>query len=264
MEAIATGSVIVCAELGVADDLPFLVLERCQEEFDNVAIATYKGSGKKFFITIAEQLGIATTEPKLDKNGDEVGEKPLSMDGLKEAIADQVEPETVLVLPAAKRLSTGIRYWLEDLMSSGVRVCCFAVINPGRDIFLEMTEIDIDPPDDRTIRQILKSEADRFGLELSTNRLAQLQSLAGRNPAIARKVIRRERLGMNPDKVEHSQYLDISPIVMAGLAMLAVVRFIGMGTGNKSLYIIGGIAMMVGMSLKYLGRVRGARKRYGE
>ena len=264
MEAIATGSAIICAELGVADDLPFLVFEKCQEAFDHVAIATYKGSGKKFFITIADQLGIATSEPKLDKNGDEVGEKPLSMDGLKEAIAENIQSETILILPAAKRLSTGIRYWLEDLMSSGVRVCCFAITNPRRDIFLDMAEIDIDPPDDRAIRSILKSEAEKFGLELSANRLAQLQSLAGRNPAIARKVVRRERLGLNPDKVEHSQYLDISPIVMAGLAMLAVVRFIGMGTGNKSLYIIGGIAMMVGMSLKYLGRVRGARKRYGE
>ncbi len=51
---------------------------------------------------------------------------------------------------------------------------------------------------------------------------------------------------------------------MAALAMLAIVRFIGMGTGNKGLYIVGGIAMMVGMSLKYLGRVRGSRRKYGQ
>ncbi|MEI2418905.1 hypothetical protein V6O07_01420 [Arthrospira platensis SPKY2] len=263
MEAIATGSVIVLAEVGVADDLPLAVYEECQGRFD-CAIATYKGSGKKFFQIIAEQLSIPTTEDKLDKNGDVVGEKPMSMDRLKEEIADNIQPETVLIFPEAKRLTTGIRYWLEDLMAAGVKVCCFAVTNPRRDIFLEMTEIEIDPPDDRAIREILRQEAKAFDLDLSENRLAQLQTLAGRNPAIARKVIRRERLGMNPDKVEHSQYLNISPIVMAGLAMLAIVRFIGMGTGNRSLYIIGGIAMMTGMSLKYLGRVRGARRRYGE
>lgn len=263
MEAIATGSVIVLAEVGVADDLPLAVHEECQGRFD-CAIAIYKGSGKKFFQAIAEQLDIPTTEPKLDKNGDAVGEKPMSMDALKEEIADNIQPDTVLIFPEAKRLTTGIRYWLEDLMAAGVKVCCFAVNNPRRDIFLDMAEIEIDPPDDRAIREILRAEAVAFGLNLTENRLAQLQTLAGRNPAIARKVIRRERLGMNPDKVEHSQYLDISPIVMAGLAMLAIVRFIGMGTGNRSLYIIGGIAMMTGMSLKYLGRVRGARKRYGE
>ena len=37
--------------------------------------------------------------------------------------------------------------------------------------------------------------------------------------------MRRERLGMNPDQVEYSQYLDISPLVMAVLASLAIVRF---------------------------------------
>ena len=110
----------------------------------------------------------------------------------------------------------------------------------------------------------MKDEAAQLGLQLTDSRLAELQTLAGRNPAIARKVIRRERLGMNPDKVEHSQYLDISPLVMAALACLAIVRFIGMGTGNKGLYIVGGIAMMIGMSLKYLGKVRGARKKYGQ
>ena len=82
---------------------------------------------------------------------------------------------------------------------------------------------------------------------------------------LARKVIRREKLGMNPDRiVEHAQYLDISPLVMAALAMLAIVRFIGMGTGNKSLYIVGGVAMMVAIALKNLGRVRGARRKYGQ
>ncbi|MEA5498031.1 hypothetical protein [Limnoraphis robusta] len=229
-----------------------------------IATATYKGSGKKFFELIAEQLDIPTTEDKLDKNGDVVGEKPMTMDRLKEEIALNCLPNTCLIFPEAKRLTTGIRYWLEDLMNNGVRVVCFAVVNPNRDIFLDMIEIEIKPPEDSQIRAVMRDEANLLGLNINDSRLAELQTLAGRNPAIARKIIRRERLGMNPDKVEHSQYLDISPLVMAALAMLAIVRFIGMGTGNKGLYIVGGIAMMVGMSLKYLGRVRGSRRKYGQ
>jgi hypothetical protein len=209
-------------------------------------------------------LDIPTTEDKLDKNGDVVGEKPMMMDKLKEEIAVNVMPNTCLIFPEAKRLTTGIRYWLEDLMNNGVRVVCFAVVNPNRDIFLDMIEIEIKPPEDSQIRAVMRDEAQLLGLNINDSRLAELQTLAGRNPAIARKVIRRERLGMNPDKVEHSQYLDISPLVMAALACLAIVRFIGMGTGNKGLYIVGGIAMMVGMSLKYLGRVRGSRRKYGQ
>lgn len=263
MKAIATGSVIVLGEVGVIDKLPLLVYEECQLLGD-AAISTYKGSGKKFFEAIANQLSIPTTEEKLDKDGDVVGEKPMTMERLKDEIAQNINPETILILPEARRLTTGIRYWLEDLISMGVRVCCFGVVNPNRDIFLSMAEINIEPPCDRTVREILREEANKFELNLTENRLAQLQTMAGRNPAIARKVIRRERLGINPDKVEHSEYLDISPVVMAGLASLAIVRFIGMGTGNRSLYIIGGIAMMSGLCLKYLGRIRGSRRRYGQ
>ena len=229
------------------------------------AIATYKGSGKKFFAELAEQLDIPTTEPKLNKDGEEVGEKPLTMEGLKEEIAGNVGEDTLLIFPEAKRLTTGIRFWLEDLMLLGVRVCCFAVVNPGKEIFLEMLEIELALPDNGAIRETMRAEAERQGLSLSESRLAQLQPLAGRNPMLAKKVIRREKLGMNPDRiVEHAQYLDISPLVMAALAMLAIVRFIGMGTGNKSLYIVGGVAMMVAIALKNLGRVRGARRKYGQ
>lgn len=221
------------------------------------AIATYKGSGKAFFCSIASQLDIPTEDPET--------EKPLTMDRLKEEIALNASDSWLLIFPEAKRLTTGIRYWLEDLMAAGVRVACFAVINPNRDIFLEMLEFELELPGDRAIREVMRSEAQRQGLAISESRLAELHPLAGRNPLLARKVIRREKLGLNPDRiVEHQQYLDISPLVMAALAMLAIVRFIGMGTGNKSLYIVGGIAMMVGMSLKYLGRVRGSRKKYGQ
>lgn len=250
-------------EVGLLNDFPQRLAEELNGDYA-IATATYKGSGKKFFESIANQLDIPTTEPKFDKNGDEVGEKPMTMDKLKEEIALNVMPNTCLIFPEAKRLTTGIRYWLEDLMNAGVRVVCFAVVNPNRDIFLDMIEIEIKPPEDSQIRAVMRDEAQQLGLNINDSRLAELQTLAGRNPAIARKVIRRERLGMNPDKVEHSQYLDISPLVMAALACLAIVRFIGMGTGNKGLYIVGGIAMMVGMSLKYLGRVRGSRRKYGQ
>lgn len=186
------------------------------------------------------------------------------MEALKEEIAQNCNGQTLLVFTEAKRLTTGIRYWLEDLMGVGVRVLCTAVVNPGRDIFLDMVEVELDNPSDRHIRETMRSEAQRLGLILSEERLAELQPLAGRNPMLGRKVIRNEALGIAHQKTEHAQYLDISPIVMAMLAGLGIVRFIGLGTGNRSLYIVGGIAMMCGLMLKYLGKVKGARKRYGQ
>ncbi|NET90943.1 MAG: hypothetical protein F6K45_23095 [Kamptonema sp. SIO1D9] len=230
------------------------------------AIAIYKGSGKRFFIQLAEQLGIETTEPKLNKDGEEVGERNLTLDELKEAIASDIDAaNTLLIFPEARRLTTGIRYWLEDLICEGATVCCFAPANPGRDIFLRMIEIELELPSDRLIREEMKREANRQGLTLNDSKLAELQSYAGRNPMLARKIIRNEKLGLSHKaQPQHTQYIDISPIIISSLMCLGIVRFIGMGTGNKGLYIIGGVALIAGMMLKQIGQIRGARKRLGQ
>ena len=122
-------------------------------------------------------------------------EKALTVDALKEEILVNSGENTLLILPEAKRLSTSIRYWLEDLMSEkGVSVVCFAVANPGRDIFLEMIEIELDLPSDAHIRLVMAAEAQRLGLASDKSRLAELQPLAGRNPMLARKIIKNEKL----------------------------------------------------------------------
>ena len=263
--AIESGSsVLVLAELGMVGDMPRQLVRRFSDEFA-IATAIYKGSGKRFFVSLAEQLDIPTEETKYDKNGEPCGERALTMDQLKDEIAENVGPQTLLILPEAKRLSTGIRYWLEDLINAGVRVCCFAAANPGKDIFLEMLEIELELPTDQIIRETMQAEAERLGLQLSKLRLAALQPLAGRNPMLARKVVRNERLGLNRSaSPQHTQYVVVMPVVIAMLMAFGIVRFIGMGTQNKSLYIFGGTALVAGMTMKQLGQVRGARKRLGQ
>jgi hypothetical protein len=81
---------------------------------------------------------------------------------------------------------------------------------------------------------------------------------------LARKVIRNEKLGLKQEKVEHTQYIVVMPILIAMLFVFAVVRFVGMGTKNKSLYITGSVALVVATALKQVGQVRGARKRLGQ
>jgi hypothetical protein len=257
--AIQSGhSVLIVGEAGTgAPELAQALYDHFAGEM-RCAIATYKGSGKKFFVQIAEQLDIPTEVE--DDNGKV---KALTMDGLKEEIAQNVSAETLLIFPEAKRLTTGIRYWLEDLIGAGVRVVCLGTSNPGRDIFLEMIEIELELPSDRVIRSVMEQEAQRQGVTLSNSRLAELQPLAGRNPMLAKKVIQREKLGITQD-VEHTQYVVIMPVIVAMLFSFAVVRFVGMGTGNKSLYITGGMCLVTAMALKQLGQVRGARKRLGQ
>ena len=248
-------SVLVLGEAGTGkSEFAQALYETFLGEFD-CAIATYKGSSKKFFASIAFQLDIPTE----NEDG-----KPLTMDALKDEIAENCGDNTLLIFPEAKRLTTGIRYWLEDLIASGVRVVCFAVANPGKDIFLEMLEVELELPSDAYIRIVMAAEAQRQGLRLSKSRLASLQPLAGRNPMLARKVIRNEALGLKQNKPSHTQYIDISPLIIGGLTLLGIVRFVGIGTGNKGLYVIGGMALILVMTLRQLSRVRGSKKKQGE
>lgn len=264
-EAIGAGqSVLVTGEVGLVGESPQALV--CHWRAGRaVVLATYKGSGKKFFEAIAEQLGIPTMEDRLGRDGEVVGEKPMTLDALKDEVLANVGEGVLMVLPEAKRLTTGIRYWLEDAIGAGVVVVCFAVVSPGRDIFLDMLELELDPPSELEIRGVMEREARRQGVELERSRLAALQPLAGRNPMLARKVVRNERLGLNRrSDPQHTQYIVIMPLLLATLFAFAILRFVGMGTGNKGLYITGGICLVVAMALKQLGQVRGARKRLGQ
>lgn len=233
------------------------MVETLSGEF-SIATATYKGSGKKFFQQIAEQFDIPT-----EVEDDKGRIKQLTLDQLKEEIALNIPADALLLLPEAKRLTTGIRFWLEDLIEAGCRICCFSVTNPGRDIFIEMLEVELELPSDRAIRSEMEDEAAKLGLNLTAARLSQLQPLAGRNPMLARKVIRQEKLGIN-QTVEHRQYVVVMPVILAALFSFAILRYVGMGTNNKNWQIFGGVALTVAMAAKQLGRVEGAKKKLGQ
>jgi hypothetical protein len=257
-------SALVLGEKGtVIDAMPRAIVQALGGELDCVTVV-YKGSGKTFFQQMARGLDIPIAETKFDEEGEEVGEKGLTLEQLKEEILMNVGEGTLLVLPEARRLTTGIRYWLEDAIAAGVRVCCFAAANPGRDIFLTMIEVELEMPTDAYIRIVMAAEAQRQGLKLMEAQLASLQPLEGRNPMLARKVVQREKLGFKNQAPEHTQYIVIMPVVIALLFSFAVLRFIGMGTGNKALYLVGGVSLVVAMALKQLGQVKGARKRLGQ
>ncbi|MCT7984909.1 hypothetical protein NG796_16685 [Laspinema sp. A4] len=264
-EALRRGeSVLVLAESGVGgSEFVTRVVDEFTGELD-VAIATYKGSGKNFFHRLAEQLDVDITEPKLNREGEPVGERSLTMDELKEALLDRMNSDTLLIFPEAKRLTTGVRYWLEDAISNGVRICCFAVVNPRRDIFLDMVEIELEPPSEKHIREVMRSEAQARGLNLSESELADLAPQAGRSPLMAKQVIKRHSLGIHDEKAEHTQYINVTALWFAFLLGFGAMRYIGMSTGQKDVQIFGGLAFMAFMGLKQLGQIKGTRKRLGQ
>jgi hypothetical protein len=235
---------------------------KCISLFNQIAIVSYQGSMKVFLSSIGQQLHIDLTKPKLNSKGEEVGENPMNNDEMKEELAGNMKGN-LLIIDDAHHLPQSLKIWLELLHKGGNQLLLLSITDPAKGIFLRLGKIELPPPTELQIRDLMTREAIALNLSLSPSRLASLQRRAGKNLMLCKKVIRDEAMGISSG-VEHRDYVDISPFIMAALAGLGVVRFIGLGMGDKTLYIVGGIAVLLGISLKYLSRgVTRNRKRLG-
>ena len=94
---------------------------------------------------------------------------------------------------------------------------------------------------EKATRAIMLEAAAELNLELTPAQLASLQQRVGGNPMLAKRVVREEYLGLDGQALDHTQWFDITPYIIAALMCLVLIRFIGLGFNNKSLYLLGGI-----------------------
>jgi hypothetical protein len=161
---------------------------------------------------------------------------------LATAIADFLQDHTAfLVCDDAHRYAVQFRVWLEDLHDQGQPLLLLATFPPARDIFLQLPRIELKPLGDRAIREIMQQAAQELELELSSGQLAHLQQRCGGNPMLAQRVVREEYLGLDEPNPDHTQWIDGTPLLIAGLMVFVIIRFIGLGMNSTSLYLIGGI-----------------------
>ncbi len=256
-------SLLVIGEQGSGKSTVALAVKtHCSALFKSVAIASYSGSIKPFLLSIGRQLKIELTKPKINSKGEEVGETPMSVDEMKDEITVNLYSR-LLIIDDAHRLPTSLKLWLEEIHKAGNQLILLSITDPAKGIFLRLGKFELPQPTELQIRDIMQREAIALNLSLSPSRLAALQRRTGKNLMLAKKVIRDEAMGISSG-IEHRDYVDISPFIMAALAGLAVVRFIGLGMGDRTLYIVGGVAMVTGLMLKYLARgLTRNRKRLG-
>lgn len=225
----------------------------CQDAFKGgIAIVSYSGSIKPFLLSVGRQLKIELTKPKVNTKGEEVGETPMSVDEMKEEIGSNLSNK-LLIIDDAHRLPISLKLWIEETHKEGNQLLLFSITDVAKGIFIRLGKIELPAPTELQIRDLMQREAIALNLSLSPSRLAALQRRTGKNLMLAKKAIRDESLGISSG-VEHRDYVDISPFIMAGLAGLAVVRFVGLGLGDRTLYIVGGVAAVTGLMLKYLAR----------
>jgi hypothetical protein len=136
---------------------------------------------------------------------------------------------------------------------------------PRRDVFLKLPRIELKPLDRQPIRELMKAAAAELGVDLTPSQLARLQERAGGNPMLARRVIREEYLGLEDTSPDHSEWIDGTPLLIAGLMIFVVLRFIGRGIHSNDLYLLGGVlTVAVGIARVLLMALPRATNKIGD
>lgn len=212
-----------------------------------IAVVSYSGSAKQTLIAIAEALGVPT-ETADDRP------KPLTADQLRVEIAQDMNGgRRLLIADDAHRWPASLRYWMEELLRGKGLLLLLADRPPARDVFLKLPRMELEPLTADQIRTLMYAEATAQGMAINPTKFADLQQRVGGNPALAKRVVHEELLGIGEEmSTDHRQYIDGTPFLVAGLSAIGIVRFVGLGLGDKALYIIGGVATLLALTLKTL------------
>jgi hypothetical protein len=230
---LANSSLLVVSEPGAGKSF---LAETVQEELEAqgfLVAAPSIGTVKQVLIDIASALGVDT---------ETLEGKAMNSQQLQQAIASFLDDQIAfLVLDDAHRFPVSLRCWLEQLHSQGQPMLLLATYPPARDIFLKLPRIELEPLPDKTIREIMEDEAESLGMALTPGQLADLQQRTGGNPMLARRTVREEYLGLDGNAPDHRQWIDGTPLLIAALMCFMILRFLGLGFNNTSLYLLGGI-----------------------
>ncbi|PSN17801.1 9-O-acetyl-N-acetylneuraminate esterase [filamentous cyanobacterium CCP5] len=228
-----------------------------------VATATYSGSSKQTLVGIAEALDVPIVE--VTPKG---RERPLTAEELRVELLDALKnAKALLIVDDAHRFPSSLRYWLEEVLKAGGLMLLLADRPPAKDVFLKVPRLELESLTVDQIRTVMYEEATRQGMAINPSRFAELQQRAGGNPALAKRVIHEELMGLSDSSEagDHRQYIDGTPFLIAALTIVGIVKFIGIGMGDKALYIVGGVASLLAIALRtvFSQANRGSRARLG-
>jgi hypothetical protein len=196
-------------------------------------IVSYQGAAKQFYVDLAGSLGCDTTR----SSGSQKSAQELRDDLVKYVVADSV----AVLIDDAERMPASVRYWVQDCLTDGAVIVLFAFQPKSEGIFIKIPRIEMSAFSFESIRDLMYQEAQIHNVTLNPAVFTSLATRAGGNPTLARRLVRELAIGVEEDTTDGTQYVDGTPFLIGLLSMISIVRFIGIGLGDKSLYVVGGI-----------------------
>lgn len=199
---------------------------------------------KNQILTITQLLEIPETNIEGGK---------MSLPQLQSEIISTLEhTDCFLLFDDAHRLTPLIRFWLERLHAQGQPIALFATAPPAEGIFLRLPRFTLKPLPQPAIKQIIQDQAAQLNFPLDNPTLGRMMSYCGGSPLLAQRVVKEQYLEIEPEGPDHHQQLDITPFLVALLMFAGMVRIIGIGLNRTSLYVIGGLCLVLVGIVRYL------------
>jgi hypothetical protein len=197
--------------------------------------------------------------------------KNKTIEQLAEIISDSVIGKIyICVINSMTGLTIANQVIIDKILLAGVPVfACTNRLKPTielESIYRRFNQLELQPMKNKYIREITTNKlvnvrADETNKQILITRITN--SACG-NVGIVEKMTK-DALALSTggdltyDQVYaiqepylHRKYFDLTPIVLLSIASFAVLRFIGLGTNDTLLYIIGGIAFIVFMAVSRL------------
>jgi len=199
---------------------------------------------KAQILSITSCLGIPDTNIEGGK---------LTLPQLQNEILITLEETTCfLIFDDAHRLTPLIRFWLERLYNQGQAMALFANSPPAEGIFLRLPRFTLKPLPPKAIKQIILETAQHLNCQLSNAQVSQMLAYCGGSPLLAQRVVKESYLEIEPEGPDHHQQIDITPFLVALLMLAGMIRIIGIGLNRVSLYLIGGLCLILVGVIRYL------------
>ena len=192
---------------------------------------------KQMVESMAEVLGVESTT---------LEGKKMTLAQLKAALfGDLLNQTAIFICDDAEQYPLSLRQWLESLLSTKAVLLVLATWPPAKDLFLKLPRLELDPLSEAPIRDCIQSAATELGIQLKPGQVSNLMERCGGNPMLARRVVLEEYLGLKITGPDHTQWIDGTPFLVAGLMCFTLVRFLGLGFSSTSLYLLGAILTVV-------------------
>jgi hypothetical protein len=214
-----------------------------------------------FVKALAGYLGVEATTLKGDV-GKEKYVRKTQQELLVEIGAELEKTKPVLIIDKAQSIPVTLRNHVEQWIDRGVAILLVATLPQGRELYLKFPRWKLKPLSYWDSYRLVKEMAIARNVEIRHEQARAIASKGNGNPQLLLRAVNELSIDVETEVDAATDWIDLTPVVLVFLCLLIVLRYIGQGTNNSNLMIMGGLAAIaVRIGIMLSGKISKSRPR---